>query len=79
MWIEHLMGTLNKPANRGYLAYANTCKASTTYQHWPKEAYEANQAKIPTLRVLSYVQNIAWAQLEHIPNLQAPNHITISI
>jgi hypothetical protein len=55
MIIEELMDILNIPTNRGYLAYAHTYRVATTYQHWPKEAYEANQAKLPTLRVLSYV------------------------
>ena len=79
MGIEHLMDILNKPTDRGYLAYAHTSRFATTYQHWPKEAYEANQAKLPTLRVLSYVQNITGAELEHIANLQAPNNIAISL
>ena len=79
MGIEHPMDILNKPTDRGYLAYAYTSKDATTCQHWPNEAYEASQAKLPTLRVLSYVQNITWAELEHIPNLQAPNHIAISL
>jgi len=73
------MDILNKPTDRGYLAYAHTSRVSTTYQHWPKEAYEANQAKLPTLRVLSYVHNIAGAELGHIPNLQAPYRIAISL
>ena len=79
MGIEHLMDILNKSNDRGYLAYAHTSRVAATYQHWPKEAYEANQAKLPTLRVLSYVQNITRAELEHIPILQAPNHIDISL
>jgi len=79
MGIEHLMDILNKPTDRGYLAYAHTSRVATTYQHWQKEAYEANQAKLPTLRVLSYVHNITGAELEHIPNLQTPNHIAISL
>ena len=79
MEIDHLMDIINKPTDRGYLAYAHTSRVETTYQHWPKEAYEANQAKLPTLRVLSYVQNITRAELEHIRNLQAPNHITTSL
>jgi hypothetical protein len=70
---------LNKPTDRGYLAYAHTHRVAATYHHWPIEAYEANQAKIPTLRVLSYVQNITGAELEHIPSLQTPNHIAISL
>jgi hypothetical protein len=47
MGLEHLMDILNKPTERGYLAYAHTSRVATTYQHWPKEAYEANQAKFP--------------------------------
>ncbi len=73
------MDILDKPTERGYLAYAHASRVATTYQHWPQEAYEANQAKFPTLRVLSYVQNISGAELEHIPNIQAPNHIATSL
>ena len=73
------MDILNKPTERGYLAYAHTSRVATTYQHWPKEIYENNQAELPTLRVLSYVQNIARAELEHMPSLQAPKHIARSI
>jgi hypothetical protein len=79
MGIEHLMEILNKLTERGYLAYANTSRVATTYQHWPKEAYKANQAKLPPLRVLSYIQHIAGAELEHTPNLQAPNHLATSL
>ena len=79
MGIEHLMDILNKPTDRAYLAYAHTSRVANTYQHWPKEAIKANQDKLPTLRVLSYVQNITWAELEHMPNLQIPNHIVISL
>jgi hypothetical protein len=79
MGIEQYMDILNKPTDRGYLAYANTHRVATTYQHWPKEAYEANQAILPTLRVLSYVQNILGAEIEHIPSLQTPSHIAISL
>jgi hypothetical protein len=54
-------------------------RVANSYQYWPNEAYEANQAKLPTLRVLSDVQNITRAELEHIPDLQTPNHIDISL
>ncbi len=73
------MDILTKLTDRGYLAYAHTSRVATSYQHWPKEAYEANQAKLLTLRVLSYVHNITRAELAHIPNLQAPNHIAINL
>jgi hypothetical protein len=79
MGIEHLMEILDKPTDRGYLAYGHTSRVAINYQHWPKEAHEANQAKLPTLRILSYIQHIAGAELEHILNLQAPNHIATSI
>jgi len=79
MGLEHLMDILNTPTERSYLAYAHTLRIATTYQNWPKEAYEANQAKRPLLRILSYVQNITRAELENIPNLQAPNHIATSL
>jgi uncharacterized membrane protein YgcG len=79
MGIERLMEIINKPTEQGYLAYARTSRVATTYQHWPKEAFEANQAKLPTLRVLSHIKNIARAELEHISNLQATNHIAISL
>jgi hypothetical protein len=79
MGIENLMDVLNKPTERGYLAYAYTSRVAITYQHWPKEAYEANQAKLLTPRVLLYVRNIARVELEHTPSLQAPNHIAISL
>jgi hypothetical protein len=79
MGIEHLMEILDKPTDRQYLAYAHTTRAATTFQHWPKEAHEANHVKLPTLRVLSYIQHIPRAELEHIPNLQAPSHIAISM
>ena len=79
MGLEHLMNILNKPTDRGYLAYAHTHRIATKYQHWPIEAYEANLAKHPTLRVLSYVKNITGAELEHIPNLQTPNQIATTL
>ena len=53
MGIEYLMEILNKPTDGGIIAYANATRVATTYQHWPKEAYESNQAKLPTRRVLS--------------------------
>ena len=79
MGIEHLMKIFNKPTEWGCLAFSHTSRVATLYQHWPKEADEANKTKLPTLRVLSYIQQIAWAEIEHIPILQAPNHIATSL
>ncbi len=79
MGIQPLMETLNKPTDRGYFAYAHTSRVVTSYQHRPKEACEANQAKLPTVRVLSYVHNIAGAEFKHVSSLQVPQHVAISI
>jgi hypothetical protein len=79
MGIEHITEMLSKSTDRGYLAYAHTTRVAKTYHHWPKEAHEATQARLPTLRVLSYIQNIPGAELENIQNVQFPNHTTTSI
>ena len=63
MGIEHITEIINKPTDRGYIAYAHTNKIANTYHHWPKEAHEATQARLPTLRVLSYIRNIQGAEL----------------
>jgi hypothetical protein len=66
MGIEHITEIINKPTNRGYITYAHTTIVANTYHHWPKEAHEATQARLPTLRVLSYLRNILGGELEHI-------------
>jgi hypothetical protein len=40
MGIEHITKIINKPTDRGYIAYAHTTRVANTYRHWPKEAYE---------------------------------------
>jgi len=52
---------------------------ANTYHHWPKEAHEAALARLPTLRVLSYLRNMPRAELENIRNIQTPNQIAITI
>ena len=79
MGIEHITDILNKPTKRGHIAYAHTTRVANTYHHWPKMAHEATQARLPTLRVLSYIRNIPWAELDNIKNVQSPNRIAISI
>jgi hypothetical protein len=79
MGIEHVTDILDKPTDRGYIAHAHTTGLENTYQRWPKEAHEANQAKLPTLCVLSYIRNIPEAELESIPNIQTINHIANNI
>jgi hypothetical protein len=59
MGIEHITEIINKPTDRGYIVYAHTTRVANTHHHWPKEAHEATQARLPTLRVLSYLRNIS--------------------
>ena len=79
MGIEHVTEIINKPTDRGYIAYAHTTRVANTYHHWPKEAYEATQARPTTLRVLSYIKNIPGAELENIRNIQTQKQIAITI
>ena len=61
------------------MAFAHINKVANKYKHAPKEAYEANQAKLPTLRILSYINNIKGAELENILPIQTPNQIALSL
>jgi hypothetical protein len=79
MGIEHITVALNKPTDRGYIVFAQVHKVARKYQHSPKEAHEANQAKLPTIRILSHIQNIPGAELESMPKIQAANHIATNL
>jgi len=69
MGIEHITDILNKPTDRGYISHAHTTRVTNPCQHWPKKVHEANQARLPTLRVLFYIHNIPGAELEHNQNI----------
>jgi hypothetical protein len=79
MGIDHITEILNKPAQRGHIAYAHTTRVANTYHYWPKEAHEATQARLTTLRVLFYIRNIPGVELDNKKNVQSPNHIATSI
>ena len=79
MDIVHITEIINKPTDRGYIAYAHTTRVANIYRHWAKEAYEATQTILPTQRVLSYLRNVLGAESEHIQNVQSPNHIATII
>jgi hypothetical protein len=66
MGIEHITEIINKPTDGRCIAYAHTIRIANTHRHWPKEAHEATQARLSTLRVLSYLRNIPGAELENI-------------
>ena len=76
---EHTTEIIKKPTARGHMSYAHTKMIANTYHHWPKEDHEAAQARLPTLRVLSYLRNISGIELENIRNIQTPNHIATTI
>jgi hypothetical protein len=52
MGLEYITEAFNKPTGRDDIAFAHASRVSIVYQHWPKEAHEANQAKLPILRIL---------------------------
>ena len=79
MGIDHITEIILKDTDRGYLACAHTKWVANTYQHWPKEADEATQARLPTLRVLSSMRDIPGAELEHIRNIQTQYQIANTI
>ncbi len=79
MSTEHITEIINKPRDKGYMAYAHTTRVANTYHHWPKEVHEATQARLPILRVLLYLRNIPGMELEHIQNITTPNQIAITI
>jgi hypothetical protein len=53
MGIEHISEIIKKHTDIGYIAYARTTRVANTYHYWPKEAYEATQArKIHPTRII---------------------------
>ena len=50
--VEHLICTMNKDMDRGYLAHAHILRLLTQFGHSPTEALESNPLKLPTLRTL---------------------------
>ncbi len=79
MGIDHIADILKRQTAREFIAHAHTTRVANTYQHHAKEAHEATQAKLPTLRVLSYMHNLPGAELEHIQSLETIDHIGIGI
>jgi len=69
MGMENITEIFYKPTDRGHIAYELATIVANTYHHWPKEAHEATQARLPTLRVLSYIRNIPGAELDNIHNV----------
>ena len=52
MGIEHLIRTMSKDTDRGFLAHSHTLRILTQFNHWSTEALEFNPLKLPTLCIL---------------------------
>ena len=58
MGMEHLVHSMNKDTDRGYLAHAHTLRLLAQFGQWPTEALESNPLKLPTLRTLRLASTI---------------------
>ena len=71
MGVEHLVTTMNKDTERGYLAHANSLRLLTQFGHWPTEALESNPLKLPTLRISRLASTIHGLVMDNLP----PQHL----
>jgi hypothetical protein len=79
MGIEHLINTMNKDTERGFLAYSLTLHILTQFNHWPTEAIESNPLKLPMLRILRLASNIQGLELDNFPPILHNNDIAASL
>jgi hypothetical protein len=79
MGVEHIVTTMNKDTERGYLAHAHTLRLLTQFGHWPTEALESNPLKLPTLRILRLASTIHGLAMDNIPPLHLDNEIATSL
>jgi hypothetical protein len=73
MGVEHLVTTMNKDTERGYLAHAHSLRLLTQFGHWPTEALESNPLKLPTLRILRLASTIHGLAMDSLPSLHLEN------
>jgi len=79
MGIEHLINTINKDTERGFLDHSHTLHILTQFNHWPMEALESNPLKLPTLRILRLATNVDRLELDILPPLHHNNDIAESL
>ena len=79
MGVEHLVRTMNKDTDKGYLAHARTLRLQTQLGHWPTEALESNPLKLPTLRTLRLPSTIQGLALDNLPPLYIENEIASNL
>jgi hypothetical protein len=65
MEIEHLINSMNKDTERGYLTHSHTLCNLTLFNHSPTEALESNPRKLPTLRILRLANTIKDLELDN--------------
>ena len=79
MGIEHLIRTINKDTERGYLVHSHVLRILTQFTHWwPTEALESSPLKLPTIHVLRLANTIKGLELENLPSLLSENDIATS-
>jgi hypothetical protein len=69
MGIEHLIQTMNKDTDMGFLAHSQTLRILTQFNHWPTEALEFNPIKLRTLRIFRLASTIKDLELDNLPPL----------
>ena len=79
MGIEHLIHTISKDTERGFLAHSHTLHILTQFNHWPTKALESSPLKLPTLRILRLASTIKYLELDNLPPLLHSNDIAASL
>jgi hypothetical protein len=79
MGIENLSRVVKKNSERGFTAHAHVHPLLSQFNHWPREALEANPLKLPTLRILRLTSRIPGLERDGLPPLRQDNAITTSI
>jgi len=70
---------MNKKSERGFTAHAHVHRLITNFNHWPSEALETNQLKLPTLRILRLASTLSRFEFENLPSLHQDNDIATNI
>ena len=64
---------------RGFTARAHVHRLLTQFNHWPREALESNNLKLPTLRILRHASTILGLEFDSLPPLRHDNANSTSI
>ena len=72
---KHLCKMLNRPGDRGTIAYQHVLALSRKYLRWPAESFDHRATNYPTLRLLSRAYSIPTLEFTGIPRLHLTNPI----